>query len=88
MPRVQISLPATLTSPEPPTTVECGGATVAEALRDIAAQKPRYAQRIFYDDRLLVSVLLNGGHLSPVVAQETELHDGDHLELVTPVAGG
>ncbi len=88
MPSVQISLPATLTSPEPPTTVECDGATVAEALRHVAVQQPRYGQRIFYNDRLLVSVVLNGGHLSPMVAQDTELQDGDHLELVTPVAGG
>ena len=88
MPSVTISLPATLTSPEPAATIQCDGATVAEALRDIAAQKPRYGQRIFYDGRLLVSVVLNGGHLSPLVAQDTELHDEDHLELVTPVAGG
>ena len=88
MPSVQVSLPATLTSPEPSTTVECDGATVAEALRHAAEQQPRYGQRIFYNDRLLVSVVLNGGHLSPIVAQDTELHDGDHLELVTPVAGG
>ena len=88
MPSVTISLPATLTSPEPAATMQCGGATVAEALRDVATQKPRYGQRIFYNDRLLVSVVLNGGHLSPLVAQDTELHDGDHLELVTPVAGG
>jgi sulfur carrier protein ThiS len=88
VPSVQISLPATLTSPEPPTTVACDGATVAEALRRVAVQQPRYGQRIFYNDRLLVSVVLNGGHLSPMVAQDTELHDGDRLELVTPVAGG
>ena len=88
MPSVQISLPATLTSPEPPTTMKCDGATVAEALRNIAAQKPRYGQRIIYDDRLLVSVVLNGGHLSPLEAQDTELHEGDRLDLVTPVAGG
>lgn len=88
MASVQISLPSTLTSPEPPTTMECDGATVAEALRHVAVQKPRYEQRIFYNDRLLVSVVLNGGHLSPLVARDTELHDGDRLELVTPVAGG
>jgi molybdopterin converting factor small subunit len=85
---VLISLPATLTSPEPPATVECEGGTVSEALRDLAARTPRYGQRVFYNDRLLVSVVLNGAHLSPIVAQGTELHDGDHLELVTPVAGG
>jgi molybdopterin converting factor small subunit len=88
VPSVSISLPATLTSPEPATSVKCEGATVAEALRDLAARTPRYGQRIFYNDRLLVSVLLNGGHLSPVTAQGTALNDGDKLELVTPVAGG
>ncbi len=88
MPSVRISLPSTLTSPEAPVTVECEGATVAEALGDLAARSPRYGQRIFYGDRLLVSVVLNGSHLSPLAAKDTELHDGDLLELVTPVAGG
>ena len=88
MPSVRISLPATLTSPEAAVIVECDGATVAEALRDLAVRSPRYGQRIFYGDRLLVSVVLNGTHLSPMTAKDTELHDGDLLELVTPVAGG
>jgi molybdopterin converting factor small subunit len=88
VPSVSISLPATLTSPEPATTVQCEGATIAEALRDLAERTPRYGRRIFYDGRLLVSVVLNGGHISPVVAQDTALSDGDQLELVTPVAGG
>jgi molybdopterin converting factor small subunit len=88
VPSVSISLPATLTSPEPATTVQCDGATVAEALRDLAARSPRYGRRIFYNDRLLVSVVLNGGHVSPVAARDTLLSDGDRLELVTPVAGG
>jgi molybdopterin converting factor small subunit len=88
VPSVRISLPATLTSPEAPTTVECEGGTVGEALRDLAARAPRYGQRVFYQDRLLVSVVLNGAHLSPVAAQDTALHVGDELELVTPVAGG
>jgi sulfur-carrier protein len=88
VPSVRVGLPATMTSPEPPTTVECLGDTVGEALRDLVARSPRYAQRVFYNDRLLVSIVLNGSHLSPVGAQERELHDGDLLELVTPVAGG
>lgn len=88
MPTIHISLPATLTSPEAPCVLECRGATVDEALRDLVAGSPRYAQRVFYNDRLLVSVVLNGAHLSPVVAKDTGLSDGDLLELVTPVAGG
>jgi molybdopterin converting factor small subunit len=85
---IRISLPSTLTSPEAPTTVDCEGTTVDEALRDLVARRPRYAQRVFYNDRLLVSVVLNGVHLSPVTARDTGLSDGDLLELVTPVAGG
>jgi molybdopterin converting factor small subunit len=85
---IRISLPATLTSPEAPTTVDCEGTTVDEALHDLVARSPRYAQRVFYNDRLLVSVVLNGGHLSPMAAKDTPLRDGDLLELVTPVAGG
>jgi sulfur carrier protein ThiS len=88
VPTVRISLPSTMTSPDDPTTMECDGATVAEALRDLAARAPRYGQRVFYRDRLLVSVVLNGAHLSPMTAQAAELHSGDELELVTPVAGG
>ena len=88
MATIRISLPATLTSPEAPTTLECVGGTVGEALRDLTTRSPRFSRRVFYNDRLLVSVVLNGAHLSPAAAQDTGLHDGDLLELVTPVAGG
>ncbi len=88
MASIRVSLPAILTSPEPPSTVECEGATVNEALRDLVTRSPRYSPRVFYNDRLLVSVVLNGAHLSPIAAKDTLLSDGDLLELVTPVAGG
>ena len=51
MPSVHVSLPAALTSPEPPVVIDCEGETVAEALRAAGAQVPRYAPRIFYGDR-------------------------------------
>jgi len=88
VPSVQVSLPAALTSPEPAVVLDCDAGTVAEALRAAVAQAPRYAQRIFFNDRLLVSIVLNGGHLAPSAAQDTVLAAGDRLDVVPPVAGG
>jgi molybdopterin converting factor small subunit len=88
VPNVQVALPAALTSPEPPVILACEAGTVAEALRAAVAQAPRYAQRIFFNDRLLVSVVLNGRHLAPAAAQGTPLATGDRLDVVPPVAGG
>lgn len=88
MPNVQVTLPAALTSPEPAVVLDCDAGTVVEALRAAVAQAPRYAQRIFFKDRLLVSVVLNGRHLAPAAAQNTPLAAGDRLEVMPPVAGG
>ncbi|MCX6373508.1 MAG: hypothetical protein NTX16_10595, partial [Actinobacteria bacterium] len=71
MPSVQVVLPAALTSPEPPAVLDCDAGTVAEALRAAAAQAPRFAQRIFFGDRLLVSVVVNGRHVAPAAALTT-----------------
>ena len=88
MPSVQVTLPAALTSPEPAVVLDCDAGTVAEALRAAVAQAPRFAQRVFFKDRLLVSVVLNGRHLAPAAAQNTPLAAGDRLEVMPPVAGG
>ena len=88
MPSVQVTLPAVLTSPEPAVVLDCEAGTVAEALRAAVAQAPRYAQRIFYGDRLLVSVVVNGRHLAPAAALATTLATADRVEVMPPVAGG
>ena len=88
MPNVQVTLPATLTSPEPAVVLDCDAGTVAEALRAAVAQAPRFAQRVFFKDRLLVSVVLNGRHLAPAAAQNTPLAAGDRVKVMPPVAGG
>lgn len=88
MPNVQVTLPAALTSPEPAVVLDCDAGTVAEALRAAVAQAPRYAQRIFFNDRLLVSIVLNGRHLTPAAALATTLAAGDRVEVMPPVAGG
>jgi len=88
VPSVQVTLPAALTSPEPAVILACEADTVAEALRAAVAQAPRYEPRIFFNDRLLVSVVLNGRHLAPAAASSTRLGEGDRLDVFPPVAGG
>jgi len=88
VPNVQVVLPAALTSPEPPVVLDCDARTVAEALRAAVAQAPRFAQRIFFNDRLLVSVVVNGQHVAPAAALMTTLVAGDRVEAMPPVAGG
>ena len=88
MPSITVGLPAALTSPEPPSVVTCDAATVFEALRGVAARSPRYEQRLFYRDRLLVVVSLNGRHLPPATAGGTALAAGDRIDVLPPVAGG
>jgi molybdopterin converting factor small subunit len=85
---VTVCLPAALTSPEPPLELPCAAGTVEDALHAVVAQAPRYAQRIFYKQRPLVTIVLNGRHLAPSVALATETSDGDRLQLMPPVAGG
>jgi molybdopterin converting factor small subunit len=88
MPSVHVSLPIALTSPDPPVVLDCEAGTVAEALRAAVAQAPRFTQRVFYGERLLVGVVLNGRHLEPAVALSTQLAAGDRVDVVPPVAGG
>jgi molybdopterin converting factor small subunit len=88
VPNVQVTLPAALTAPEPAVTVDCDAGTVADALRAVVAQAPRYAERIFFKDRLLVGIVLNGRHVAPADAPDMPLAAGDRVEVVPPVAGG
>ena len=88
MPAITVGLPAALTSPQPARVMACEASTVVEALRAVVEQAPRYEQRIFYGDRLLVVVTLNGHHLPPGKVKETGLTTGDRLDILPPVAGG
>ena len=60
MPAITVGLPASLTAPAPAQDYALEAATVEEALRALVDQAPQYAQRVFYRDRLLVVVTLNG----------------------------
>ena len=88
MPAITVGLPAAITSPDPARDVACDAATVVEALREVAARTPTYGQRLFYGDRLLVVVCLNGRHVPPSDARETVLSAGDRVDVLPPVAGG
>lgn len=88
MPRVTVCLPAAITAPEPPREFACEADTVAEALRAIAARVPRYAQRIFDNGRLLVTVALNGRQVDAAQIAASSLAAGDRIDIVPPVAGG
>ena len=88
MSSITVHLPATLTSPGPARAVACEAATVGEALLAAAALAPGYEQRLFYGERLLVTVALNGRHLPPAAVKTTPLADGDRIDLLPPVAGG
>jgi len=88
MPAVSVTLPPSITGPDPQLEVACDAATVGEALRAVAVRAPRYAQRLFYEERLLVSVLVNGAVVPPPGALDRPLAGGDHIEVMVPVAGG
>ena len=88
MPAITVGLPAALTSPQPAREFSCEASTVGEALHALVGQAPQYGQRIFYGDRLLVVVTLNGKHLPPATVKETAVAAGDHVEILLPVAGG
>ena len=88
MAAITVGLPAALTSPQPAREVACEASTVGEALNAVVEQAPQYRQRIFYGDRLLVVVTLNGRHLPPAQVKETGLAAGDRLDVLLPVAGG
>jgi molybdopterin converting factor small subunit len=88
VPAITLGLPASLTAPGPAQDLSMDASTVDEALRALVAQAPRFAQRIFYRDRLLVVITLNGRQLHPGRVGETELSAGDRVDILMPVAGG
>jgi sulfur carrier protein ThiS len=88
VPAITVGLPAALTSPQPARDVSCEASTVVEALRAVVEQAPQFEQRIFYGDRLLVVVTVNGRHLPPGQVKETGLSAGDRIDVLLPVAGG
>lgn len=89
MPAVTIGLPPAFAgSSTQPTELRLEAGTVGEALQGLAGEHPQYASRIFYGERLLVVVTLNGKLLPPPAVRRTALAEGDRIDLLLPVAGG
>lgn len=85
---ITVHLPASLTAPDAAHDLALSAATVGEAVEQVVAREPQLAPRILYDERPLVSFVLNGRQLRPAEALRTGLAHGDRLELFPPVAGG
>jgi sulfur carrier protein ThiS len=88
MPAITLGLPPALTAPEPAREFALEAGTVGEALRALVVQAPQYGPRVFYGDRLLVVLALNGRPVPPGRVTATELSAGDRLDILMPVAGG
>lgn len=88
MPSIIVRLTAALTAPEAAQEIACEATTVRDALLAVVAQAPQYEQRIFYGDRLLVTVAVNGRHVPPANAAAAPLAMGDRVDVLPPVAGG
>lgn len=85
---ITVRLPASLTAPDPTHELRLEATTVRDAVAQVVAREPQLASRLLYDDRPLVSFVLNGRHLRPSEALATGLAHGDRLEFLPPVAGG
>ena len=89
MARASIKLPAGIVGKEGPSTMECEGRDVAEALADCIAREPRLKSRIFRDDGTVwVGVFLNGRNIRQGGGLAMPLADGDEIRLLPPIAGG
>ena len=89
MARARIKLPVGLVGVDGPSELECGGATVGEALQDCVAKDPRLKPRIFREDGgVWVGIFVNGRNVRSINGMDTELADGDEIRLMPPIAGG
>ena len=87
MARAFVRLPVGVALPGMPELMECGGATVAEALADCVTQDPRLKGRIFRKDGTFwVGVSVNGRDVPPDAGPVTAIEDGDEIRLL-PAAG-
>jgi molybdopterin converting factor small subunit len=85
MSKVVVRLPVGVALPDGPESMECEGATVAEALADCAAKEPRLQGRLFRRDGTpWVGVSVNGRSVLPEAGPVTAIEDGDEIRLLPP----
>jgi molybdopterin converting factor small subunit len=87
--RASIRLPVGIAGPDGPSSLQCEGATVQEALADCVAKEPRLRTRIFREDGTVwVGVFLNGRHIRQTGGLASPLKEGDEIRILPPIAGG
>lgn len=71
-------------------TVAVTGATVGEALNDLAARYPEIKAHIFNGDslRTFVNVFVGDEDVRFLDGLETTIEDGDSLRIIPSIAGG
>ena len=71
-------------------TVAVTGATVGEALADLAARYPEIKAHIFNGDslRTFVNVFVGDEDVRFLDGLETAIEDGDSLRIIPSIAGG
>jgi molybdopterin converting factor small subunit len=86
MAKALVKLPVGVILAGMPASMQCEGATVAEALADCVAQEPRLEKRIFRPDGTpWVGVSINGRSLSPETGLAAPLSEGDEIRLIPAV---
>jgi molybdopterin converting factor small subunit len=89
MPTATVRLSPSLTFPEPEEEITCDGLTVGEVLRMCCSEKPRLEALVSgRDGRRAVGVFLNGRSIEHLQGLQTEIHEGDTILLLAPIAGG
>jgi molybdopterin converting factor small subunit len=72
-------------------SVEVSGATIGEALADLADRHPEVKRHIYEDDgglRSFINIYLGEDNVKTLRGLETPLQDGAELMLVPAIAGG
>ena len=89
MARASMRLPVGIAGLDGPSSLQCEGATVQEALADCVAKEPRLRSRIFKEDGTVwVGVFLNGKHIRQTGGVASPLSDGDEIRIMPPISGG
>jgi molybdopterin converting factor small subunit len=89
MPLTTVRLSASVTYPRPEEQLECEGATVEEVLRACCARRPGLQERILgREGGRGAAVFVNGRSIDRFQGLQTELHEGDTVLLLAPIAGG